>query len=1171
MKHFRRLLASALASVMVMSSVMIANTTTVLAAPSIASGWYETLYAEWADTNPDSEAVKVGYKLSSDSAYTYLQGDDLTYLVRPASTAGYGRVDIPGLKEGRYDIEITASDGSVHTKKGIKVYAYDRSGYAHFNNTEGVGAYNDDGTLKSNAIVVYVTDENKDTVEIPGYEGHAPVAYASSTTGATWTRDTAGIGNILNNNHKFVYEVVGTDAHPLVFRFIGKVTVPKNLTPYDAKTLELGGSAGDNGNLAITKYGKNITIEGIGDDATIEGWGFTFSQTSTCPTDAGKNFEVRNLTFDKYSEDALGFQGDDGIDVPIERVWVHNNVFYPGYCANPAESDKAEGDGSCDFKRGKYYTMAYNKYVDCHKTNLVGSGTSDDQFYISLHHNWYQNVGSRQPLAANGNMHIYSTYFQGATSTSVDLRGKNCVLLEENYYENCKSVHKSRNATCIAKSYNETITGGGKFELTGKRTEVSSLDEAVLTGSSYSFPDGTSIDNFDLNPTYFYKNNYIVTPAAEVPEFVQTYAGTLKAFPETESGEIIITVKSGTTPITDAAVKANGLSFRNNGDGTYTATASLGAEYSITVSKEGYSNEVIVSNVLENDGDMFTATVDLKVDYDGYAVVSLVGGADNTPVKGATVTLTDGTVLADQNDGTYKSENQLAIGNYAVNITNTGDYIAPSSAQTIAVKTTDEATEIHLDKVQGAVSVTLAAAAGETKTLDPSSASVFVGTTKLTYTDNGTFTGTVEVNSPLAVSVSCRGWVVDSITPETLTASKTGTASANVVLRAMGDTFTWNHTDGTNTDNFFEVTKAGAVPDEWNDASKNPVTYDGMELTKAIKFQSSTTIMFDAPSDGSLVLVVNDGGKTNSTVKVNGAVYPVSAGVNTLPVTAGSVTVAKGTNEIRIYLAQYTASAESGEDDSTTTTETTTETTTAAVDTLSDEIMWDVNNDLSGTSNGLTFGETFRTNSEELGPRDFVEGEKTYQLETWVQGTSNPANAAGINPQGELSTDKIPVTGAFIKFVPEKNGVFTMAAKTNAGKITYITDGAGEIITTIGTLESPTSYDVIRTQVKAGKTYYVYSGGSKICLYYLGFSSDGTASDPIYGDADGSGVLTSNDCAQLLTKSLNDSYTTGLEALYPNSAFAFMDVNADGTITASDAALVLSKILDIAVTFPAEG
>lgn len=1287
MKFFKRLLSATLATVMVLSSVTFSSIS-VSAAPSVSAGWNETLYAEWSDSNPDSDSVQVGYKLSTDADYTYLTGDDKQFLIRKASTNGYGRVDIPGLTAGRYDIKITASDGAVHERKGIQVYAYDRDGYAHFQYTEGIGGYKDDGTLKDNAIVIYVTDENKDTVTIPGYE-NTVWNYTSSSTGATWTRESMGIGNILNNNMKFIYDVTSTNNHPLVIRLVGKVTLPKNLTPYNVKDTALGGSKGDNGGLAICKYGKNITVEGIGEDAVMDGWGLTFSQTSTCPADAGRSFEVRNLTFQNYPEDALGFQGDDGTSdtSAIQRVWVHNNTFYPGYCANPAESDKAEGDGSCDFKRGRYYTMSYNKYVDCHKTNLVGSGTSDDQYNISLHHNWYQNVASRQPLAANGNMHIYSTYFENGTSTTVDLRGKNAVLLEENYYQNCKSTHKQRNATCIAKSYNEIGVESGKTELKGKRTVVSSLSEAVLTGTSYTFPDGKSIDNFDLDSSLFYKGQYTATPAAQVPEFVQTYAGTLKAFPVTESATVSITVKTGSTPITDATVTASGLAFKHTGNGVYTATASVGSEYKVTVSKEGYSN-VTIDVPAQEDGQTFTANANMVVDTDGYAVVKLVGGTTNAAVKGATVKLADGTVLADQNDGTYKSANQIAVGSYKVTITNTGDYIAPTTAQDITVKSTDAATEIHLDMVQGDVSVTLTKDAEETKEFTGTGASVYVGTTQLTEAGNGVYTGKVDINTPLPVSVNLKLWNVVSITPETLTASKTGTASATVVMKAMGDAFTWNYTDGTNTDDMFEI---GGTPSEWKDASKNPLTYNDLTLTKAIKLNSKTSFTFYAPADGDVVVVLNDGGKTNSTIDVNGTDYNVTTGANKISVPAGSVTIAKGKNETRVYLIQFvsggtnidptptpSSSTTTTEASTQATTESTTEVSTNAIpvelgdpvhnngeagisvvyndatdtwaltdsstelaaeldiplktavtsgkvivkgtatpstnsskwallsvkgekadgttgeiaalatdsnknitlradgttyatsstavganttynyeflidldaktvelkingvsyagsttatsvsnisavtsksgarnltisnpyvaipsndgpvdeDVLNDEIMWNVEADFDAAgSDGLTSGETFFSNMEESAPVQFTYGGKTYEREYWLQGRTDPKDVNGRNPMSNkdangntITPTGIPVTGAFMNFAPTQDGALTLAVKTNAGKITYITDNNGKVIAQVDGSEA-TRYDIVRVNVKAGSTYNIFAGGSKTCLYYVGYTA----------------------------------------------------------------------------------
>ena len=584
-KCFKKAISGILTASMLFSSVaFVPTSTSVVAAATTGSfstvgGWNESLYAEWADQNPDNTAVKVGYKLSGDANYTYLTGNDYTYLIRPVN-ASLGRVDIPGLKAGTYDLEVTSSDGTVYTQTGIQVTANDRSGYAFWNRSDGagVGAYNDDGTPKDNAIIVYVTDENKDKVEVPGYEGKT-WSYTPSTS-APYTRTGVGIGNILNNNMKLVQEVTITDNHPIIFRFVGKVNVPQNLTPGGTKDPILGGGIDDNGNLAITKYGRNITIEGIGSDATIEGWGFTFSQTSTCPTEAGKNFEVRNLTFENYPEDGLAFQGDDGLTSPIQRVWVHNNTFYPGHADKDysSDGDKKEGDGSCDFKRGQYYTMSYNHFVKCHKTNLLGSGGSDAQYYITLHHNWYEQVGSRQPLMASGNIHIYNTYFQGATDTTVDCRYNNVTLLENNYYDNCKNYFKSRTKTCYAKSYGEIINGGSIGSVTGTRTVATSRTQSALA-SSYTFPDGTSMKDFDISTANFYydatnkkSDVQVLNATADVPAYVKAHAGVLSAGTASEdTTETTTSSKSDTateTTTTGTVTPSTGDSVKDFEDGS---------------------------------------------------------------------------------------------------------------------------------------------------------------------------------------------------------------------------------------------------------------------------------------------------------------------------------------------------------------------------------------------------------------------------------------------------------------------------------------------------------------------------------------------------------------------------------------------------------------------------
>ncbi|BBF42492.1 ABC-type nitrate/sulfonate/bicarbonate transport system, ATPase component [Lachnospiraceae bacterium KM106-2] len=466
----------------------------------VYGGWNETLYAEWNDTN--ATKATVSYKRSNDSSYTTVK--DLE-LIRQADS-NRARVDIPGLQAGSYDLKITTSTGETLNATEIKVKANDRSGYAHFNYTRGIGAYDDNGTLKDNAIVLYVTNENKNTIQVPGYEKYA-----------------TGIGYILNGNTELMEKLVA-DGHSLAIRFIGTVEAPEGLTGYNST--KNGGTVGDNGNMAIIKMSKDVTLEGIGTDAMINGWGFSFYVGENYKN--RESYEVRNLTFKNYPEDAVGFQGymkdSKTLTTPIERVWVHNNSFYPGYCANPAESDKAEGDGSCDFKRGKYYTMSYNYYNGCHKTNLVGASDSNLQFNMTFHHNFYENCGSRSPLARQANIHIYNSYFKGNTAKTVDARANAYILSEGNFYETCKNAMLTQTGA-VVKSYNDIV-----YNCLDANTAsvVSTRDEKVANHNTYS--------DFDTNKSIFYydsvnkKSNVSnLTNAAQAKADCIAFSGVMKS------------------------------------------------------------------------------------------------------------------------------------------------------------------------------------------------------------------------------------------------------------------------------------------------------------------------------------------------------------------------------------------------------------------------------------------------------------------------------------------------------------------------------------------------------------------------------------------------------------------------------------------------------------------
>ena len=485
-----------------------------------AAGWFESAYAEWKPISGTS-----GYKayVSEAEASVWTPIDDM--LIRQYS--GYYRVDAVGLKAGNYRIKIVPVIGGVEdtaaavTTDSLSVAAYDRSGYAHFNYTAGVGAYNDDGTLKAGAIVLYVTEENKNTVSVTSKDGTTVTGIGNilNSVGADVGGGKNSKGGIANTNADIIRKLAA-DGTPLVVRIIGNVTAPAGLTAFDS--IDYGGSVGDNGFMARMSGGKDITIEGIGADAVINGWGLHFiCQTADYSKGYGRSFEVRNIAFKNVPEDCIGMEGQQEgstLTAPVERCWIHNCTFYAPIISNPAESDKDGGDGACDFKRGQYFTNSYCYYIGYHKTNLVGSSDSSLQYHLTYHHNYWKNCESRGPLARQANIHMYNNIFENQTSYCMNPRANAYIFSEYNmFYASKNPVDVDSGAV---KSYNDSFTS-----CTGNNNATIVTDRAtqVSTANKYA--------NFDTNPSVSYipSGDYIVEESiTEMRKVVLAYAGTQK-------------------------------------------------------------------------------------------------------------------------------------------------------------------------------------------------------------------------------------------------------------------------------------------------------------------------------------------------------------------------------------------------------------------------------------------------------------------------------------------------------------------------------------------------------------------------------------------------------------------------------------------------------------------
>ncbi len=470
------------------------------------------------------------YSLDSGSPVKVF--DKNAYLTQSGNTF---RFDLFGLTEGTHSFMVVPqlddrdvlSYGSTAT---VKVEAYDRSGYAHFNSTEGVGAYNNDGTLKENAIVLYVTDDNKNDVEL-SYKGIT----------------VKGIGNILNstgqacgesgheteckkvsssktyygkgNTNQGVLQKLAEDNIPLVVRFVGCVSdsglyrqgtfaaastsLIEGLTAFDSN--DFGGSEGDNGHMARMKSGKNITFEGVGSDATIDGWGFHMICETAHP-ELGKSFEVRNLKFINTPEDAIGMEGQQSgstITASVERCWIHNNEFYCPNITDPAESDKAQGDGSVDFKRGMYFTCSYNYFEGCHKTNLVGSSDSSLQYNLTYHHNFWYMCEARGPLARQANIHMYNNIFYGQGDYAMNTRANAYIFSESNIFYACKNPYRVDGGAI--KAYNDSLASA----LIAKTPATTVTDKSQKVSNSCGY-NGVDYSSFELDSklSYIPTNDY---------------------------------------------------------------------------------------------------------------------------------------------------------------------------------------------------------------------------------------------------------------------------------------------------------------------------------------------------------------------------------------------------------------------------------------------------------------------------------------------------------------------------------------------------------------------------------------------------------------------------------------------------------------------------------------
>ena len=456
-----------------------------------AKGWQESAYLKWAPFEGASS-----YNVYVDDKKIDAQ------LVRQYKS--YYRADVLGLKEGTYSVKVVPvnADGAeiagANTASNLVVKSYNREGFAHFK-YDGVGAYNNDGTLKAGAKVLYITARSAKTV---------------STTVNTGKLETiTGLQSIIDAYSK------GKDKTPIAFRFIGKIS----LSDLDHISSSAEG-------LQIKGAKMNMTFEGVGDDATVYGFGFLLRNATSV--------EFRNLAIMRCLDDAMS------LDTNNSHVWIHNMDFFYGKKGGAA--DQAKGDGTVDIKaNSQYITVAYNRFWDNGKASMCGMKTESGPNYITYHHNWFDHSDSRMARIRTMSVHMYNNYYLHNDVYGVGATMGSSVFMESNYFDATKRPIMSSKQGTDAKG-DGTFSGenGGLIKAYGNvfankpdnfsyvpyaenntsfdAYEVSDPSEQVPT-SVKTLVGGTSYDNFDTNPSLMYA--YAADKAADVPAIVEGFYG----------------------------------------------------------------------------------------------------------------------------------------------------------------------------------------------------------------------------------------------------------------------------------------------------------------------------------------------------------------------------------------------------------------------------------------------------------------------------------------------------------------------------------------------------------------------------------------------------------------------------------------------------------------------
>lgn len=236
-----------------------------------------------------------------------------------------------------------------------------------------------------------------------------------------------------------------------------------------------------------------------------------------------------------------------------KRVWIDHCTFSDGdrpdkkfppvfpFPHNEITQKVQHHDGAIDITNGAdLVTVSFNHFKDHDKTDLIGGSDSkgpvdSGKLRVTLHHNFYDNIGQRMPRVRFGQVHVYNSYFSGDATAADDPK--------LNTYQNHLRAIERKTANNV---FRQALGAGKESAIYSENNAFDIVnggaDVAVVNMGGTAFFDKGSIVNgapTDLlkaanavgkpmsadvgwTPTLYGTS---VLPATEVKDYVKAHAG----------------------------------------------------------------------------------------------------------------------------------------------------------------------------------------------------------------------------------------------------------------------------------------------------------------------------------------------------------------------------------------------------------------------------------------------------------------------------------------------------------------------------------------------------------------------------------------------------------------------------------------------------------------------